>query len=131
MHSATLHAAQDLPLEVVHEDNHLIVLNKAAGVVVHPGPGNYSGTLVNALLHRFGMSAVRLEPDQAPEDPELSDSGTAPLCCSAVRCCAVLCSRALKNGVLSSGLGKRNARVISAVKAGWSSPHLLLDCQLT
>ena len=71
---------QDLPLEVVHEDDHLIVLNKAAGVVVHPGPGNYSGTLVNALLHRFGMPAVRLELDQEPEDPELSDSGRQSFC---------------------------------------------------
>ena len=67
---------------MVHEDGHLIVLNKGAGMVVHPGPGNYSGTLVNALLHRFGMPAVRLELDQALEDPELSDSGTSPPVCS-------------------------------------------------
>ena len=52
---------QDIPLDVVYEDEHLLVLNKAAGMVVHPAPGNYSGTLVNALLHRFGMPAVRLE----------------------------------------------------------------------
>lgn len=70
-----MHAVQDLPLDVVHEDDHLIVLNKAAGVVVHPGPGNYSGTLVNGLLHRFGMPAVRPELDQEPEDPELPDGG--------------------------------------------------------
>ena len=55
-------------------------------MVVHPGPGNYSGTLVNALLHRFGMPAVRLEPDQESEDPELSDSGTPSLC-------SLFCSR--------------------------------------
>ena len=52
---------QDIPLDVVYEDEHLLVLNKAAGMVVHPAPGNYSGTLVNALLHRFGMPAVRLQ----------------------------------------------------------------------
>ena len=77
-----VHGVQDLPLEVVHEDNHLIVLNKAAGMVIHPGPGNYTGTLVNALLHRFGMPAVRLELEQEPEDPDLSDNGTSPLCCT-------------------------------------------------
>ena len=55
------HAMQDIPLDVVYEDEHLLVVNKAAGMVVHPAPGNYSGTLVNALLHRFGMPAVRLQ----------------------------------------------------------------------
>lgn len=42
---------QDIPLEIVFEDNHLIVVNKPAGMVVHPAAGNPDGTLVNALLH--------------------------------------------------------------------------------
>jgi 23S rRNA pseudouridine1911/1915/1917 synthase len=42
---------QDLPLDILHEDRHLLVVNKAAGMVVHPAPGHYEGTLVNALLH--------------------------------------------------------------------------------
>jgi 23S rRNA pseudouridine1911/1915/1917 synthase len=42
---------EDLPLDVVFEDAHLLVVNKAAGMVVHPAPGHPSGTLVNALLH--------------------------------------------------------------------------------
>lgn len=42
--------AQDIPLEILYEDDHLIILNKAAGMVVHPAPGNYTGTLVNAIL---------------------------------------------------------------------------------
>ena len=42
--------AQDLPLKVVFQDKHLLVLDKAAGMVVHPGAGNHDGTLVNALL---------------------------------------------------------------------------------
>lgn len=42
--------AEDIPLEVLYEDSDLIVINKAAGMVVHPGAGNTSGTLVNALL---------------------------------------------------------------------------------
>ena len=44
--------AQAIPLKVLYEDLHLIVVDKPAGLVVHPGAGNYSGTLVNALLHR-------------------------------------------------------------------------------
>ena len=43
--------AQDLPIDVVFEDEHLIVVNKGPGMVVHPAPGHRSGTLVNALLH--------------------------------------------------------------------------------
>jgi len=51
--------AQDLPLEVLYEDDHVAVLNKASGMVVHPAHGNEDGTVVNALLHRFGaMSSI-------------------------------------------------------------------------
>jgi 23S rRNA pseudouridine1911/1915/1917 synthase len=44
---------QDIPINVVYEDDHLVVVNKDAGMVVHPGYGNYTGTLVNALTYRF------------------------------------------------------------------------------
>lgn len=43
--------AEDIPLEVLYEDEEIIVINKASGLVVHPAAGNQSGTLVNALLH--------------------------------------------------------------------------------
>ncbi|MCD7097492.1 23S rRNA pseudouridine(1911/1915/1917) synthase RluD [Stenotrophomonas sp. MMGLT7] len=43
---------QDIPLDVLYEDEHLFVIDKPAGLVVHPGAGNPDGTLVNALLHR-------------------------------------------------------------------------------
>lgn len=43
-------APEDIPLEIVFEDEHIIVINKPAGLVVHPGSGNWSGTLLNALL---------------------------------------------------------------------------------
>ncbi len=43
--------AQDLPLDILYEDDFIIVVNKPAGMVVHPAAGNYSGTLVNALLY--------------------------------------------------------------------------------
>ncbi len=42
---------EDIPLDIVYEDEHLLVINKPAGLVVHPGAGNWRGTLVNALLH--------------------------------------------------------------------------------
>lgn len=45
--------AEDIPLDIVYEDEHLLVINKAAGMVVHPAHGNWSGTLVNALVHHF------------------------------------------------------------------------------
>ncbi len=44
---------EDIPLDIVYEDEHLIVINKPAGLVVHPGHGNYTGTLVNALAYYF------------------------------------------------------------------------------
>ncbi|WP_308918070.1 RluA family pseudouridine synthase [Jannaschia sp. LMIT008] len=47
-------APQDIPLLIVHEDADLIVIDKPAGLVVHPAPGSPDGTLVNALLHHFG-----------------------------------------------------------------------------
>lgn len=43
--------AQDIPLTIVHEDDHLLVVDKPAGMVVHPAAGNLDGTMVNALLH--------------------------------------------------------------------------------
>ncbi|MBW2961721.1 RluA family pseudouridine synthase [Mesonia aestuariivivens] len=44
---------ENIPLEVVYEDEALLVVNKSAGMVVHPGHGNYSGTLINALIYHF------------------------------------------------------------------------------
>lgn len=44
---------EDIPLDVVYEDEHVMVINKPPGLVVHPGTGNHSGTLVNALVHHF------------------------------------------------------------------------------
>ncbi|WMW78968.1 RluA family pseudouridine synthase [Undibacterium cyanobacteriorum] len=52
-------SAEDIPLNIVFEDDHLIVLNKPAGLVVHPAAGNWSGTLLNGLLfHRPGQSSI-------------------------------------------------------------------------
>lgn len=51
---ATTAEPEDIPLEIVHEDDDLVVINKPAGMVVHPSPGHSSGTLVHALLGRGG-----------------------------------------------------------------------------
>ena len=45
---------ENIPLHVVFEDDHMVVLNKPSNLVVHPAPGNYTGTLVNALLFHYG-----------------------------------------------------------------------------
>ena len=44
---------EDIPIDVVYEDDDVLVVNKEPGMVVHPGHGNYSGTLINALIHHF------------------------------------------------------------------------------
>jgi 23S rRNA pseudouridine1911/1915/1917 synthase len=46
--------AEEIPLDILYEDAHLVIVNKAAGMVVHPAPGNMDGTLVNALLAHCG-----------------------------------------------------------------------------
>ena len=47
---------EDIPLDITYEDDDLLVVNKAAGMVVHPGHGNFSGTLINALAFHLGLS---------------------------------------------------------------------------
>lgn len=53
----TVALAEDIPLDIVHEDEHLMVINKPRGLVVHPGAGNAHGTLMNALLHHNPLQA--------------------------------------------------------------------------
>ena len=60
-----------IPLEVLFEDDSLLVLNKPAGIVVHPAPGNWSGTLVNALLHHFQTSGGTISTVGGKERPGL------------------------------------------------------------
>jgi 23S rRNA pseudouridine1911/1915/1917 synthase len=76
-----------LPLDILYEDAHLLIINKAAGMVVHPGPGNASGTLVNALLaHCSTLSGIggvarpgivhRLDKDTSGAMVVAKDDGT-------------------------------------------------------
>ena len=48
--------ASDIPLDIVYEDDDLLVINKKSGMVVHPAPGNYEDTLVNALIGKYNLS---------------------------------------------------------------------------
>ncbi len=49
---------QDIPIDIVYEDESVIVVNKPQGMVVHPAPGNYDGTLVNGLLYHCSLSGI-------------------------------------------------------------------------
>ncbi len=60
---------QDIPLDIVYEDDDLLVVNKPAGMVVHPGHGNYDGTLVNALAFHLGIDPAAIQ-EQGPAEPE-------------------------------------------------------------
>ena len=53
---------EDIPVDIVYENDDLLVINKPSGMVVHPAPGNYSGTLVNALLGKFSLSNDKIRP---------------------------------------------------------------------
>jgi 23S rRNA pseudouridine1911/1915/1917 synthase len=68
---------EDIPLDIVYEDDALVVVNKAAGMVVHPGHGNYSGTLLNALLHHF--ESLPLNANERPGLVHRIDKDTSGL----------------------------------------------------
>ncbi len=70
---------EDIPLDIHFEDEHLIVLNKPAGLVVHPGAGNMSGTLVNALLHHCGDTPPGIGGERRPGIVHRLDKDTSGL----------------------------------------------------
>ncbi|MBE6989764.1 MAG: RluA family pseudouridine synthase [Ruminococcaceae bacterium] len=71
--------AQDIPLDVVYEDEDVIVVNKPAGMVVHPAPGHPDGTLVNALLHHCGDSLSGIGGEKRPGIVHRIDRDTSGL----------------------------------------------------
>ena len=72
-------AAQAIPLDIRFEDEHLIVLDKPAGMVVHPAPGNLEGTLVNALLAHCGPSLAGIGGVRRPGIVHRLDKDTSGL----------------------------------------------------
>lgn len=59
-------APENIPLHIYYEDDHLVVLEKPAGMVVHPAVGHATGTLVNALLHRYGGGLAQIGGKERP-----------------------------------------------------------------
>src|SRR5579884_2728783 len=72
-------AAQPIALDIRFEDAHLIVINKPAGMVVHPAPGNPEGTLVNALLAHCGASLAGIGGERRPGIVHRLDKDTTGL----------------------------------------------------
>lgn len=71
--------AEDIPLSIVYEDDALIVIDKPAGLVVHPAPGQWTGTLVNALLHHCGESLSGIGGEKRPGIVHRIDKETSGL----------------------------------------------------
>lgn len=71
--------AEDIPIDIVYEDNDLLVVNKPKGMVVHPAAGNYEGTLVNALLYHCGDSLSGINGVMRPGIVHRIDKDTSGL----------------------------------------------------
>ncbi|SEQ57742.1 23S rRNA pseudouridine1911/1915/1917 synthase [Lachnospiraceae bacterium NE2001] len=71
--------AEDIPIDIVYEDNDVIVVNKSQGMVVHPAPGNYSGTLVNALMYHCGEFLSSINGVERPGIVHRIDKDTSGL----------------------------------------------------
>lgn len=71
--------AENIPLEIVYEDDDLLVVNKPKGMVVHPAAGNYTGTLVNALLYHCGDSLSGINGELRPGIVHRIDRDTSGL----------------------------------------------------
>lgn len=70
---------ENIPIEILHEDDDLIVLNKPCGMVVHPGVGNYTGTLVNALMYHCGENLSTVNGSTRPGIVHRIDKNTSGL----------------------------------------------------
>ncbi|XP_022855454.1 RNA pseudouridine synthase 2, chloroplastic isoform X2 [Olea europaea var. sylvestris] len=92
--------AEDIPLDIVYEDDHLLVVNKPAHMVVHPAPGNATGTLVNGILHHCRLSTVSFSNPEVLHDAD--DASDDEFC--------ALSSDQDYNGGISSGLYEASVR---------------------
>ena len=70
---------EDIPLDIVYEDEHLLVVNKPKGMVVHPAPGNHTGTLVNALMYHCGGALSGINGELRPGIVHRIDKDTSGL----------------------------------------------------
>jgi len=74
-HDKKIPRAEKLPLDIIYEDKDILVVNKPAGMVVHPACGNYSGTLVNALLNYGGFLTEFNEPRDTKDEKRILRPG--------------------------------------------------------
>ena len=118
-----------IPLDVVHEDADLIVVNKAAGMVVHPAPGSPSGTLVNALLHHFGGALSGVGGEKRPGIVHRNRQGHQwASCCGKVPMRPTTGLRRSSKLTASRGATSPCAMVsqrASDPRAGWTARHWL------
>ena len=108
--------AQQMPLDVVYEDAHLVVLDKPAGLVVHPAPGNRKSTLVNALLAHCGDSLAEIGGVRRPGIVHRLDKETSGL--------MVVAKTDLAHAALSAAFaGRTIERAYQAVVWGMPNPR--------
>ena len=110
---------QKIPLEILYEDNDLIVIDKPVGLVVHPAPGNYDNTLVNALIAHCGQSLSGISGEKKPGIVHRLDKDTSGVMVIA------------KNDKTHEGLSKqfashgRDGKLIRSYKAlVWGVPNI-------
>jgi len=107
--------AQELPLDLLYVDDDLAVLNKASGMVVHPGAGHDEGTVVNALLHRFGPLST-IGGEQRPGIVHRLDKETSG--------CLVVARNDAAHAALSAQFANRETeKIYFAVVQGVPSPR--------
>lgn len=130
---------EDIPLEIVYEDDNLAVINKPQGMTVHPAPGNYTGTLVNALLFHFDKTSDvggrirpgivhRIDKDTSGLIVVAKDNSTHLDLASQIanktcrRTYLALCEGVIKNnsGVISANIGRshRDRKKMAVVEGG-------------
>ncbi|MDY8109522.1 RluA family pseudouridine synthase [Fulvimarina sp. 2208YS6-2-32] len=113
--------AEDIALAIVFEDADLIVVDKPAGLVVHPGPGNWTGTLVNALLHHCGRDLSGINGVKRPGIVHRLDKDTSGLLVVAKSDAA---HRSLAEQFAAHGRDGRLTRSYLALVWGTPIPHL-------
>ncbi|MEQ9518153.1 MAG: RluA family pseudouridine synthase [Parvibaculum sp.] len=110
--------AENIPLHIIYEDSHLLVVNKPAGLVVHPAPGSPDGTLVNALLAHCGPDFTGIGGEQRPGIVHRLDKETSGLMVVAKTEPAL---KALQAQFASHGRDGRLERAYTAFV--WGKPH--------
>lgn len=108
-------APQHIPFTILHEDRDIIVLDKPAGLVVHPAPGNYDGTLVNALLAHCGPGFTGIGAERRPGIVHRLDKDTSGV--------MVVAKTQLANDALTMAFATRNIeRTYQALVWGCPNP---------